>query len=216
MRIPCWLDVEFVLHRPPRPTRRYLLLHGYAERGEKMFNRIASLLPPDGEIIAPSGPFPLPGRFPLSEQRDEQQFVKSFAWYFYDKAAQHFFIDYTIPSRLLRNLIIELDELPLTIIGYSQGGYLSLFAACEIPQCDHIIGINSSWREDKLHPDASLKKLRVDSINGEKDKIVDPVYARKRHERLLAKGATGTFHSIKGGEHRWGKEYGEKLQKICG
>ena len=207
------MDVDIVLHRPPKPSRRYLLLHGYAERGEKMFNRIASLLPPDGEILAPSGPFPLPGRFPLSEQRDEQQFIKSFAWYFYDKATQHFFIDYTIPARLLRNLITELDELPLTIIGYSQGGYLSLFAACEIPQCNHIIGINGSWRDDKLPPNISLN-LRVDSINGEEDKIVNPVRAKEGHNRLLTKGATGTFYSIKGGEHRWGKEYGEKLREI--
>ena len=178
-----------------------------------MLHRIAPLLPSDGEILAPNGPFPLPGRFPLSEKRDEQQFVKSFAWYFYDRATRRFFIDYTIPARLLGNLIKERDELPLTIIGYSQGGYLSLFAAQEIPHCDHIIGINGSWRDDKLPPSTTLN-LRIDSINGEEDKVVDPVQASKGHRRLLAMGATGTFYPIKGGEHRWGKEYGEKLQDI--
>ena len=202
-----------MVHRSNGALRRYLLLHGYAERGEKIFNRIAPILPSNGEIIAPNGPFPLPGRFPLSVAREEQQFVQSFAWYFYDRATERFFIDYAIPARLLGNLMKQWDDLPVTIIGYSQGGYLSLFAAQEIPRCDHIIGINGAWRDDKLPQDLSLK-LRIDSINGERDEIVDPQRAQKAHQRLLARGANGAFYSIKGEEHRWGEGLKNKLQQI--
>ena len=206
--------MDFVLSRPSNPTRRYLLLHGYAERGEKMFNRVASLIPYEGEIIAPNGPFPLPGRFPLSEEREGQQFVKSFAWYFYDRATRRFFIDYSIPARLLGNLLQqENDHLPVTIIGYSQGGYLSLFAAGEIPRCDHIIGINGSWRDDKLPPNTSLN-LRIDSINGEQDAIVDPQQAKEGHQRLIARGARGGFYSIPREEHRWGEGFVGKLKEL--
>ena len=207
--------MEFILRRPSNASRRYLLLHGYAERGEKMFNRVASIIPPEGEIIAPDGPFPLPGRFPLNPQtqRGEQQFIKSFAWYFYDRATGRFFIDYTVPARLLGNLMKCLEDLPLTIVGYSQGGYLSLFAAGEIPGCDHIIGINGSWRDDKL-PSALPLNLRIDSINGAGDDIVDPRKAQEAHRRLLQRGAGGTFYKIPSAGHRWDNTLSAKLQEI--
>lgn len=191
--------VDFVHRKSKAPKRLYLLLHGYHQCGEDFFQAVEGLIPPDGEVIAPNGPFPLPRTFPLDADRKHKELFRAFAWYFYDAKKKRYLIDYGHSATLLANLLEHLKiELPVTIVGYSQGGYLGPFAAEKIPTCDHLIGLNCSWRGDKLK--APLK-IRIDSINGAEDEVVNPRLAHDRHLDLIAAGAKGEFHLIEKEAH---------------
>ena len=67
--------VEF---KPKDPKSLTLLLHGYNERGLRIFRKLRRYLPEDTYVIAPDAPFPLPRVKP-----DRVDF--GYAWYFYEQ-----------------------------------------------------------------------------------------------------------------------------------
>lgn len=202
MTVSAKVAVHFVQRTAGAPERLYLLLHGYHQCGADFYRDLEPLIPGSAQVVAPNGPFPLPRSFPLNANRKHEELFRSFAWYFYDAKKQRYLIDYQHSAGLLAGLAEQLaPNLPVTIVGYSQGGYLALFAAERIPLCDHVIGLNCSWRGDKLKTAA---KIRVDSIHGAQDEVVDPRSAHERHMDLIAGGARGEFHLVEGEGHALG------------
>lgn len=198
--------VDFIKNDCPDPKRIIMLLHGYGEKAQKIFKRLIDYLPQETLVIAPNGPFPLP-------IKTEDAYKLSFAWYFFDPIKERFFIDYDLPSELLKNFHqqLNLPHLPLTIIGYSQGGYLAPFVGEKIPQTTHVIGINCRFRYDKLGKDL---QFMLNGIHGKNDSVVDPQRALDSFEILKKRGVVGNFYFIENEGHLLTDPIKEKIREL--
>jgi predicted esterase len=177
----------------------FLLLHGFGQQAETIFNQVKNLIPSHAKIIAPNGPFPL-----IKKRHKELKY--SFAWYFYNPFSQDFLIDYEVPSTLLKNFIehLQYEKLPITIIGHSQGGYLAPFVGQKLKMTKQVIGINCRFREDMLEPKLTF---RLDAISGLEDQVVDPQNALQSFESLQKKGVKGRFIGL--------KNHGHEVSELC-
>jgi len=200
--------VDFTEYGPDDAKETILLLHGYGEKAETIFRKLSSVLPSDVKIICPNGPFPMP-------KKTDEGFKMSYAWYFFDPIREQFFIDYDLPATLLQKFIKtqDLDQLPLTIIGYSQGGYLAPFVGQKLSNTTHVIGINCRFRYDMMNSEINF---RLDAIHGAADNLVDPVKAHKSFNILKNKGIKGEFHIIEGEGHTLSNPIKKCLAKIIG
>lgn len=200
--------VDFLESGPDDAKKIILLLHGYGERGKTIFKKLKSVLPGDAKIICPNGPFPMP-------KKTNDGFKMSYAWYFFDPITEKFFIDYDLPAYLLEQFFKAkgYDKLPLTIIGYSQGGYLAPFVGQRLEQTSHVVGINCRFRHDMLKNNFAF---RLDAINGSIDDLVDPDQAEKSFYVLKKKGINGEFYKIDGEGHEITPPIKENLAKIIG
>ena len=200
--------VDYIQNDCSNPSKIILLLHGYGESSQKIFKRLIDYLPKRrfGYCTKSAISFPLP---------TDDGYKISFAWYFFDNKKGEFFIDYDLPSELLKNLFIQLKlkDLPLTIIGYSQGGYLAPFVGEKIPQTKHVIGINCRFRFDKLQDKLNFK---IDAIHGEQDESVDPIRAKESFGVLKDRGASGDFYILKNEGHRLTLPFREKIRELIG
>lgn len=179
---------------PEKARESFVLLHGFNESGERMLSRLGPSLPATAAIIAPNGSFAMP-------RRTEQGFKLGFTWYLYDPASQQYYVDMRVAlDFLLRGLErTGYSRLPLTIIGFSQGGYLAPFLGARLPQTRQVIGIDCEYLVDEL----SFPLLfRVDAVHGTQDEIIPIAEARASHERLVSKGVSGTFSAVEGSAHR--------------
>jgi predicted esterase len=192
--------VDYHLHLPSNPQRLLLLLHGWGQHGHFMHKRFLPLVDGNTAVLSPNGPFPLVDQMPLDKRDHSEELVKSFGWYLFDPSTGKFFIDYHIPAEILKRTIssLGLAQIPCTVLGYSQGGYLSIFVAEKCPQIDRIIGVNCGWRSDLL---VNIPKARVDAYHGADDKTVDPIRAHDSHSHLLKLGMEGTFTAVPGEGH---------------
>ena len=130
-----------------KPTRIFLLLHGYLQDGPSMARRLESAIEGWEEstgghalVLAPSGSYPIP-------ERTEKGYHVGYSWYFYDFSTDEYYIDMENSVLLLNGIIAQAEKetsvvnLPITVIGFSQGGYLSPIFAKTNPRVDHVIGI---------------------------------------------------------------------------
>jgi predicted esterase len=168
-----------------------LLLHGFDDRPQRLWRCLKNILPADAAILAPYGPFPIP-------HKEEDRLKLRFTWYFYDIFEKTYHIDHQYPSQILRQLIcdLKLDNLPCTIVGHSQGGYLAPFAGLHIPQTKRIVGINCEFRHQIL---PSILPFEIISMHAIDDPIVSFQSAKEHHQVLIQKGNKGSFHATDGG-----------------
>ena len=182
--------VEF---KPEQPKSITLLLHGYNERGLRIYRKLKRALPADTYIIAPNGPFPMPR--PKADRLDF-----GYAWNFYDDHNGQYHVDeHTIVS-LIKNLIDPLnpEKLPITIIGFSQGGFLAPLLAYGIPEVKHVIGIGCIFRPRFFPRPATFT---LDAIHGASDAIVSSERALQEIEVLKNTGINVNWHSISDLKH---------------
>ena len=200
--------VDYIDEGPVDAEKIILLLHGYGERSNTIFKKLKSELPGDHRIICPNGPFPMP-------KKTENGFKMSYAWYFFDPVTEQFFIDYDLPATLLQNFMVSkgFDHLPLTIIGYSQGGYLAPFVGQKLSNTTHVVGINCRFRYDMM---GSTINYKLDAIHGKKDDLVDPVKAQESFNVLTKRGIKGEFYIIEGEGHGISPQIKNCLAKIIG
>lgn len=166
----------------------WLLLHGYGESSYHINKRMREVIPDHVAVLAPNGPYPIP-------QQTQSAKKLGFAWYFYDREKDQYFIDFSIACSLIQKLIqsLNLEYLPLRIIGYSQGGYLTPFLALQLKQTFHAIGVNSSTRVDFIKKEFHF---RFDQINGNEDEFVDPYIAKERFDKLKQFKNMGQFYLL--------------------
>jgi len=189
------LACDFVKRGAEDPRGVVLLLHGFNESGEKIFQRLESSIPPDLEVIAPNGPYPMPERLEGGGYR------MGFSWYFYDDSKDEYFIDPEVSVIYLRNLIhhLGLAGRPLRVIGFSQGGYLAPFLAKTDLQLKHVIGIGCRFLEDEL---PRIQGVRLDAIHGAKDERISLADAQRSHDKLRERGVSGEFRVFAEAGHR--------------
>jgi predicted esterase len=184
-------QLEGVTRRVENPSSVILLLHGLGERGKRIYRKLLSHLPKDALIIAPNGPFPIP-------RNKENKIDFGHSWYFYDKIEKKYFINQDLAKFWLRDLLkIENPEsLPVTIIGFSQGGYLAPLAGKEIPETKLIIGLACEFRTTLIHEKLPFEMI---AIHGEEDEVITPTMAKNEISLLKNIGIDVGFHSVKGG-----------------
>ena len=143
-----------------------LFLHGYAENAEIFYKRISNVFELEHRSLFLNGSFPIPkirGDIVLYQ----------YAWYFYNSVENNYYIDFKTPIESIKKLLLSLNlssNVKITIIGYSQGGYLAPFLAANLPAADRVIAINASIREDKLEGELNFQ---LDQIHATKDEKVD-------------------------------------------
>lgn len=198
-------QLEGVVRRVENPSEVILLLHGLGERGKRIFRKLLPYLPKEALVIAPNGPFPI--------QRNKTSKIEfGHSWYFYDKIEKQYFINQDLAKFWLRDLLkIENPKsLPVTIIGFSQGGYLAPLAGKEITETKLIIGLACEFRTTLIHEKLPFEMV---AVHGEEDQIIPMSMAQNEIALLKNIGINVDFHSVKGG-HEITAEMGKVVQEI--
>lgn len=205
-KLPGLMSLSTVERRPSNPTSITLLLHGLDERGLRIYRKLLKYLPQDSYVIAPNAPYPLPR---LKSDRIDL----GYTWYFYDKFTRTYQVDQSLALSLLHSLLKDVNptNLPLTIIGFSQGGYLAPLLAYQEKTTKHVIGLGCEFRshffQEKPH-------FTLDAVHGEADSIIAADMAKNEIELLRQKEITVNWHPVPGVKHEIAKDMGAVVQKI--
>jgi len=196
--------MDSVLRGPENrsPREVILLLHGFAETGERIFKKIFPAIPKEiadhAVILAPNAPFPMP-------VKTETGYIATFSWYFYDPAGDDYFIDMVPATEFLTQGLekLGLASLPKRIIGFSQGGFLAPIAATSLTQVRQFIGIGCEYLVDEVPGTLPANiPYRIDAIHGSQDESVSVTRAQESYERIKNAGVLGSFTLIPDGKHR--------------
>lgn len=201
-----YAELGGVVQRVDNPSEIILLLHGLGERGKRIFRKLLPYLPKNALIIAPNGPFPIP-------RNKEGRMDFGHSWYFYDRYEKKYFINQDLAKYWLRDLIkIENPkDLPVTIIGFSQGGYLAPLAGKEIKKTKLIIGLACEFRTTLIHEPLPFPLV---GIHGENDEIITVESALSEIEKLKSLNVHVDFHTVKNAGHEITNEIGQTVQMI--
>ncbi len=201
-----YAHMDIVSRIPSEPKEVYLLLHGLGERGKRIYRKFVSTLPKDAVILAPNGPFPIAGT-----RNGEVRYT--YAWYFYDRASAQYLVNQTLAVSWLKSLIetLDLDHLPLTIIGFSQGGYLAPFVGQELKQTKHVIGIGCEFRTPLLKDHFDFK---LSAVHGLQDKTILPEWAEREVKNLVSKNVDCHYYPVADTAHEISSPVVELIKKI--
>lgn len=188
------------------PEQVILLLHGLHERGLRIFRKLVTHLPANALIIAPNAPFPLPRE---KEGRTEY----GYCWYFYDRQTKSYYLNQKLAVSWLTELLRakNISHLPLTIIGFSQGGYLAPMLGHALPQTKLVIGLGCEFRDNLV--DEKIQFPLV-GLHGAEDKIVNVDHSRKDAEILKAKGLPVHWETVPGTAHEISEAMGLRVKSI--
>ena len=208
-RVPVELEVQFILQAPRTgvaPAQAIVLLHGYTESGRRIHRALAPFLPDDALILAPDGPFPLP-------VKSDKGLRLGHCWYLYNPETDEYVVDMRAAQQFARGLLNAQVPagLPITIVGFSQGGYFAPFLAQVEPRIRRVVGIACQFLDEELEGELSFE---LHGIHGEQDQVVDPSVAARSHRKLLARGVKGTFTVIPGAAHEIGAAVGHRVAEI--
>jgi predicted esterase len=186
--------------------RVYLFLHGYAENAEVFHKRVTRTFTPKCRSIFLNGSFPIPtirGDVVLYQ----------FAWYFYNALENKYYVDFNTPVESIKKILNKLnisESTKLTIIGYSQGGYLAPFLAKELPNADKVISINASIREDKLESELNF---HLDQLHAIEDERVEFKLAKERFEKLSPRLPSSQWIEMPNETHQLSENILKTLEK---
>ncbi len=182
-----------MVRRVESPKRVILLLHGLGQRGKRIYRKLLAQLPSDALIIAPNGPYPIP-------RQKEGRTDFGHSWYFYDKHEKSYFISMDLSVHWLKDLVkIEnTNKLPVTIIGFSQGGYMSPHVGLAIPETQLVIGLACEFRSNLIHQSPPFKLI---AVHGEEDEVVSPESQKFEIESLKMKGIVVDYHLVSNSAH---------------
>jgi predicted esterase len=169
-------QLEGIVRRPEAPTEVILLL---------------PTLPENALVIAPNGPFPIP-------RPKENRLDYGHSWYFYDKIEKKYFVNQDLAKFWLRDLlhILNPNKLPLTIIGFSQGGYLAPLAGEVIQETKLVVGIACEFRTTLIKKQLPFPLV---AIHGSADEIIKPEGALLEIDQLKPLGITVDWQLVEAG-----------------
>lgn len=204
--LPGTIISDYVLGGASNPRRLHILLHGYQQNAALLDRKLAPAIPPEDAYLALNGPYPLP-------ERTETGFRVGFAWYFYNPATDEYYIDMRVATRLIAEAVRSLgfEDLPKTLIGFSQGGYLAPFAASELRGVTQVVGIACRFLVEEL---PGTPAFRVDAIHGTEDEITPCLPSRECHMALVRSGVQGKFIELPGVAHRITPEVVDALKTL--
>ena len=186
--------------------RIYLLLHGYLLDGAFMFDKLKNILLDKSLILAPNGPFVVP-------QKKGDSYLAKYSWYFFDPHTKAFYINYEPAAHFLKTMLEHYNAFkkPVTIIGYSQGGYLSAKVAELITEVDSVVGMACVFRNEKFQYRSNVS---YHQIHGNLDGVVEMTSALDEWAILKEKGNNGTFIELAEIGHRLTSEYFTALKDL--
>ncbi|EQC51677.1 serine hydrolase [Bacteriovorax sp. DB6_IX] len=191
----------------PNAEKIHILLHGFGQNSDIILEDLKDILDPKSYWLIPNGVFPMP------KKRAEGISYK-FAWYFYNTVKEEYYIDFTYPCGVLKAFINQVDpkRRPLTIIGYSQGGYLAPFLGQAIEQTEKVLGINCNFRHDMLEEEVDFELYQ---IHGSIDPIVDYENSKNSFELLKPRLKRDSRHiTIDKGTHSLGPDFIDEIKKL--
>jgi predicted esterase len=198
--------LQGVVRRVDNPQEVILLLHGLGERGKRIFRKLLPYLPKSALVIAPNAPFPMP-------RQKVERLDYGHTWYFYNKFENNYFINQDLAKFWLRDLLkIENPQsLPVTIIGFSQGGYLAPLVGKEIKETKLIIGLACEFRTTLIHERPLFPMI---AIHGEKDQVVTAKSAMDEIEKLKSLDIKVEWHLVPEAGHEITFGMGQIVGKI--
>ena len=172
------------------PKRTLVLLHGYGETKDRMFRKLGQHLTANAHrIIVLNAPFPAP-------QLRKEGYKEGYAWYFRSQSLT--MIAPETCDSIFDELIgrCQLNSEPVTLIGFSQGGFVLPYLARKIKNLEQLIGISCG-----AHPHEFFSKSKpiFNIIHSIEDKVVDIATAEKQFSALGLDPQTSKFHRISGG-----------------
>lgn len=184
----------------------FLCLHGYLLDGAYMLKEFGDKLGEDCLIICPNGPYLVPVK------KDEKYYPK-FSWYFFDPIKKNYYINYDPAAKLLASVLDHFNSrnLPVTVIGYSQGGFLAPRVANYNKNVNRVISLASIYRPDRFEIEADVDYFQ---INSKDDLIVDYKDAQSESLKMLEKTSKYSFNLIENVGHRIDATYHKEFQKI--
>ena len=199
-------DHEINIQKGQKPKRCYVLLHGYLLDGEYIFNKLKPLLGEDDLIIAPNGPFLIP-------VKKKEVHIPKYSWYFFDPAINTYYINFEPAARYVSDIINNYNNknLPITVIGYSQGGYLSPKIAQYCNNVKKVVGLACIFRNKKfeLNPDTTYHQ-----IHGEADIVVEYKESIIEWNELTQRGNSGEYIRLKNSGHRIDDNFLTSLKEL--
>lgn len=197
--------MDALIKSPEDPHEIILLLHGLNERGRRIYRKLLPHLPSNALIIAPNGPFPLP-------RYKEEKLDFGYAWYFYDKFKKSYVINQDLAKNWLKELVTlnNPNKLPVTIIGFSQGGYLAPLAGLIIPETKLVVGLGCEFRNNLLGEKTPFPLV---GIHGEQDDIISSESSLHEFHLLKERGFKGEWHSVEA-KHEINQNMGLKVKEI--
>lgn len=198
--------MDGIVRTPEKPKEVILLLHGLNERGRRIYRKLLPYLPQDALIIAPNAPFPLP-------RQKENRVVLGYTWYFFDKFERQYFINQDMARSWLQAVLKEKnpDHLPLTIIGFSQGGYLAPLLGSDIPETKLVIGLGCEFRSQLIN---SPLNFPLEGLHGKNDSIVSPYSSEAEIIKLKERGFTCNWREVEETAHEISPLMGMKVKEI--
>lgn len=146
-------------------TKVGIILHGYAQNSQVIKESLQELIKDTSfNWFIPNGIFPMP-----KQVANEVKY--RFAWYFFDGIKEKYFIDFSYPTAVLKEFLnlSNPNKLPVTVIGYSQGGYLAPFLGQAMQEVEKVISINANYRFDMLE---EVFNFKFYAVHGQDDDVV--------------------------------------------
>jgi predicted esterase len=190
LHIPSSLLCEYIIREGSQKERIILLLHGYAQTGAHLYEALKPALTDKDLILVPNGPFPIPRKKGLG-------YEMGFSWYFFDPFTKSYYIRQDFAGEFLKSLFsqLKMEQLALTAIGFSQGGYLAPFLKDYLPKLDHVIGLGCEFIE-AVQNLKGLSEVKMDAIHGLRDEIIKIDEAKDCFEKVQPKSRGGSFYQI--------------------
>lgn len=200
------IDLKHTIHsiKLGTPKRIFLLLHGYLLDGAYLLNELKDTLPTDSLIIAPNGPFLVP-------VKKGERYSAKYAWYFFDPHTKDYYVNYDPAAKYLTAVLEKYnsEKLPVSIIGYSQGGYLAPRVANFCKEVDQVISLASVFRPERFD---IMPNVSYSQINSKGDLVVSMSEAIDEGEIMKERGAQYTLDFLENSGHRLDEHYKELLK----
>ncbi|MCB0347267.1 MAG: hypothetical protein KDD37_00450 [Bdellovibrionales bacterium] len=188
------ISYDYWLRTPDKePHHLYLLLHGFSQRGESIFKKLEPVLPQNAAVLSINAPFPSPVKI-------KEEYKEAYAWYFYLSKEKRFVIPPTESARSIHKLLTSLGliNLPVHIIGFSQGGYMVPWLVREFPKVTRAITIAADYPN---HYYEGLPAYQFDAVHGVDDKVAPIEEVKRNIESLVASGRSVSLHEVSNTGH---------------
>lgn len=206
LKIPIEYDHKIYYQKADNAKRIYVFLHGFSQTGEFLFKKLKDLVPEDAIIISPNGPFLVP-------ELKNGDYIDRYSWYFYDSKKDNFYINY-LPAAQYLNKIIENfnpNNLPVVLIGYSQGGYLAPKVAELCPNVEAVIGLACKFRTSRFEYKSNVTYHQIHAVN---DEVIIYKFTKEEFDELNKLGNRGKFLTLEHSKHHLDEHYIKNLRQF--
>ena len=177
------------------PNITLILLHGYGQTKERIYKSIGvHLINLAKRLIVLNGPFPIP------YQDKEGDYKEGYAWYFHSYRQNFTVIPAENCEPFFDELIskLNLEGENVSLIGYSQGGYIMPLFAQKLKNLNQLIGIScgvsthfKSWMINS--------KPCFNLIHSEEDNLSDVKQAEIQFNELNLDNKNCALYKLPGG-----------------